>query len=173
MCDSTRGRLSQTAAASRSLMAPLPTHSDHQRAIPTSGPLGSLCEWLLREGRVKVTLMGREARRLTTAACPCWRWSPSCRERRTWHHCAGATQQVCPTKTLAGQRGKWINKQFSSSHGIVKQSLYFLFLFCSLVTQNKGQENKVICMQGESDGKKIIFSAIVLQLPLQLYVQVD
>lgn len=63
MCDSTRGRLSQTAAASRSLMAPLPTHSDHQRAIPTSGPLGSLCEWLLREGRVKVTLVGEREKR--------------------------------------------------------------------------------------------------------------
>lgn len=59
MCDSTRGWGGQTAA-SRSLMAPLRTHSDHQSAIPNSGPLGALCEWLFRREGSKSHSWGRE-----------------------------------------------------------------------------------------------------------------
>lgn len=81
MCDSTWGWMGEPDSSSLS-------QPDGPSANPHGSPeshsnLWATCEWLLREGRVKVTLtlMGREARTLTTAACPCWRWSPSCPDR--------------------------------------------------------------------------------------------
>lgn len=79
MCDSTWGWMGEPDSSSLS-------QPDGPFANPHGSPeshsnMWATCEWLLREGRVKVTLMGREARTLTTAACPCWRWSPSCPER--------------------------------------------------------------------------------------------
>lgn len=59
MCESTWGSVGQTAA-SRSLMAPLRTHSDQQSTIANCGPLASLCEWLLRREGSKSHSWGRE-----------------------------------------------------------------------------------------------------------------
>lgn len=134
MCDSTRGWVGQTAA-SRSLMAPLRTHSDHQSAIPNSGPLGSLCEWLFRREGSKSHSWGREQEGTEET-----------------HHCSLSVLTVKPQlsgekdmKSLyrCGRTGGWVSRCVQRRTHTMKKTLFPTIISVSRLQANIRENRNV------------------------------